>query len=77
MTKHATMIGRNAFVTTCRGCGCDDAHACIDDRGRPCRWVLLDIDAPSGVCSACADAVHWHPGLLADMGFVDAEEDAA
>lgn len=32
---------------TCRGCGCDDNHACID-RGVPCHW------AAPGLCSACA-----------------------
>lgn len=42
----------------CRGCGCDDDHACITDNG-PCAWVLLDIDSPTGICSACAEEIGW------------------
>ena len=63
-------------LRTCRGCGCDDNHACITEDG-PCAWVLLDIGSPTGVCSACAEAVQWDPRHLACYGFVDADEEAA
>lgn len=56
-------------LRTCRGCGCDDDHAC--DGG--CSWVLLDIDAPTGVCSACADAVGWDPRTLMMLEVDDLE----
>jgi hypothetical protein len=76
--------------TTCRGCGCDDDHACITKSG-PCAWTLLDfvIDAtgprgtlavermPTGVCSACAEAVRFDPRALVTMGFIDDSEAAA
>lgn len=30
-----------------------------------CAWVLLDVDAPSGICSACAARLDWDPLELA------------
>lgn len=65
-------------VFTCRGCGCgcDDNHACIDGRGRPCSWALLDIETPTGVCSTCAERNHWHPFALAAMGAATEQEAA-
>jgi hypothetical protein len=48
----------------CRGCGCDDRHACIGPAG-PCAWVLLDVETPTGVCSLCAEEMGWDPALLA------------
>ena len=62
------IIGHAKSAVICRACGCDDNHACVDARGRPCSWVLLDLDAPTGVCSACANRMHWHPIGLAAMG---------
>lgn len=54
-----TQAQRDAInVRTCRGCGCDDNHACITDDG-PCAWVLLDIGTPTGFCSECAHEVGW------------------
>ena len=41
----------------CRRCGCTDLHACPGG----CSWVLLDVDAPSGVCSQCAEEMDWDP----------------
>ena len=35
-------------LRTCRGCGCDDDHACITDDG-PCAWALLDVDSPTPI----------------------------
>jgi hypothetical protein len=62
------LIGFTASVRTCRGCGCDDNHACIagDD---PCHWVLLDIDTPTGICSSCAELYGWDPRLF--LGTLD------
>jgi len=54
---------RSPDLRTCRGCGCDDTHACIEG----CSWVLLDIDTPTGVCSVCAEAVGWDPRVLAQV----------
>ena len=34
-------------ATACRGCGCDDDNACLDDAGQPCSW------AEPGLCTAC------------------------
>lgn len=55
-------------VITCRGCGCDDNHACEGG----CSWVLLDVPwrrtRPTGVCSTCAENVEWDPQTMATMG---------
>lgn len=32
---------------TCRGCGCSEFDACVDDDGRPCSWSTDDL------CSMC------------------------
>lgn len=55
------ILGRK--VRLCRGCGCDDDHACITEHG-PCAWVLLDIDTPTGICSACAVEMGFDPQIL-------------
>lgn len=41
---------RQNGLRICRGCGCDDNHACVTEDG-PCAWVLLDfaIDAKSEI----------------------------
>lgn len=57
------LLGR-AKEIVCRGCGCSDSHACIGG----CSWVLLDIDTPTGVCSACAIEVGWDPRAFIMMG---------
>lgn len=54
-------------VVVCRGCGCDDNHACVTDEG-PCSWALLDLDGTTGVCSVCAERARWHPLMLAAGG---------
>jgi len=41
-------------VCSCRECGCDDNHACVDARGKSCAWFLLDILTPTGICTFCA-----------------------
>lgn len=38
-------------MTTCIGCGCDDAHACPGG----CSWVAKSPAGLCGVCSGCAD----------------------
>ena len=55
-------------VRTCRGCGCDDHHACITAEG-PCAWVLLDVETPTGICSACATDAGWDQRFLALADF--------
>ena len=41
---------------TCRGCGCNERHACLTGAG-PCYWVEPDL------CSACAG-----PGVRRGVG---------
>jgi len=48
----------------CRGCGCTDLRACSGG----CSWVLLDIDAATGICSECAEAVEWDQSAFLVMG---------
>lgn len=59
----------------CRGCGCTDDNACVV-RGVPCCWILLDVDTPTGICSACAARArwdqdfivsYWHPDVVAAL----------
>ena len=44
----------------CRGCGCDDTHACVTPAG-PCHWVSPDR------CSACAH-------IMPDMSVAEVSE---
>jgi predicted amidophosphoribosyltransferase len=46
----------------CRGCACTDLRACPGG----CSWVLLDIDYPTGICSACAEDMEWDMATLAN-----------
>lgn len=57
-------------LRTCRGCGCTDLRACPGG----CAWVLLDIDAPSGICSTCAEAFEWDALQMANEGWYRDEE---
>ncbi|CAI1913281.1 Uncharacterised protein [Serratia entomophila] len=42
-------------VAICRGCGCDDNHACINiQTKRPCHWLTVNRNTGVGVCSECA-----------------------
>lgn len=58
---------RDALARTCRGCGCSAGHPMRCCSGG-CSWVLLDLPTPTGVCSACAEAVEWDPFTMATMG---------
>jgi hypothetical protein len=58
---------RATMLRVCRGCGCDDKHACVTDAG-PCCWTLMDITTPTGVCSACAIDLDFDQGALAYVG---------
>ncbi len=51
-------------VATCIGCGCDDYHACFDEKcGHTCYWLRIDRKVKRGVCSCCEDAViAWDAG---------------
>lgn len=49
----------------CRCCGCTEANACVTDAG-PCAWILLDIETPTGVCSACAAATKWDQKIIVE-----------
>lgn len=56
----------------CRGCSCDDDHACeIFTPAGPiaCAWVLLDIETPTGVCSSCAVKMGWDQHGLQLIGY--------
>jgi hypothetical protein len=47
----------------CRGCGCTEHNACSVRTARGvigCSWVVLDLDGPTGFCSACAIESEWH-----------------
>ena len=72
----APIGGRGEGRIVCRGCGCDDDHACIGDDGQPCSWSLLDIDTPTGICSECADRARWHPLAFAAIGRANEDEAA-
>lgn len=48
----------------CRGCGCTESRACPEG----CEWVLLDVDLPTGICSACAWELNWEPVLMLTTG---------
>lgn len=61
-----TLFGPDPDVITCRGCGCDDDHACVTAEG-PCEWVVLDIEMATGVCSACAAKHGWDQNYLASV----------
>jgi hypothetical protein len=61
-------IGRQ--LRYCRGCGCDDDHACVGG----CAWVLVDVGRPTGICSTCADYAEWHPVALAASGDIPMPE---
>ena len=82
------LISRHRERNVCRGCGCDDDHACVGivagpdgalSPQRPCHWVLLDIGTTTGVCSACAWRCGFDPRALATMGtgFLDREDEEA
>lgn len=46
-------------LRVCRGCKCDDLHACLDDDGAdrlPCSWNEVFADG-TGICSRCARIV--------------------
>lgn len=70
MSTRQLLVGN---VNVCRVCGCDDDRACIVD-GVPCHWVVLDIDTPTGIYSACAVKVGWQRFLFS---FVAAQDQAA
>jgi len=36
----------------CRYCGCTDDHACIEDDGTACSWLIMAGN--QSVCSKCA-----------------------
>lgn len=79
---HGESLTKNG-VRVCRGCGCTDLNACQIEVTTPegpaivgCAWVLLDIGAPSGVCSSCAEALGWQPRLLAMVGLEDIDDAA-
>jgi hypothetical protein len=39
---------------TCIGCGCTDAHPCVDENGMACSWVSWVEQTGQGLCSCCA-----------------------
>ena len=74
MTDIPIIGARRLTVFTCRGCGCDDNHACPGG----CSWTLLDRPEPgeelTGICSACAQACGFHQGVLAQIETFDRRE---
>jgi hypothetical protein len=69
------LFRKNRELNVCRGCGCDDEHACLTPAG-PCCWIVLDIATRTGVCSVCAEDVGWNVHELIVMG-AQRDEDAA
>jgi hypothetical protein len=70
------ILGRKP-LTVCRGCGCDDLHACPGG----CAWFVLDVPPPgepvqSGVCSSCAVQMSLNPVLIDTVG-TDAMDDVS
>lgn len=64
----------------CRGCGCTEHNACtVTTPAGPqgCSWVLLDMDTPTGICSACAIMTGWDQGAMIALGFAAPEGDPA
>lgn len=57
-------MARGFQIRVCRGCGCDDNHACLGG----CAWVLLDVKTPTGVCSQCAIDLDWSSRALITVG---------
>jgi hypothetical protein len=56
------------IIYFCRYCGCDDLNACVDENGHPCAWVLLDVETPSGICSACAEDCNYNQRVFLFAG---------
>lgn len=54
----------------CRACGCTDSNACVTTEG-PCCWVLMDVDTPTGICSACAIEFDFEQELFIFAGRED------
>lgn len=58
----------------CRCCGCTEHNACTvrTPAGLAgCSWVLVDIDTPTGICSACAIKLRWDQQAFHFIGFAD------
>lgn len=72
-----TLLFSARDLIVCRGCGCDDDHACVKPDGSPCSWFLRDIETPTGICSACAVRVGYDMRALLRMGIDLDEEEAA
>lgn len=51
-------------IATCIGCGCTDAHACLDHATeQPCSWLKVDYSISRGVCSCCSSHLErWDKG---------------
>ena len=51
-------------ISTCIGCGCNDLHACHDEKtDLPCSWIVVDREISRGVCSCCAPHLsRWDSG---------------
>lgn len=75
-------------MTVCIGCGCDEYHACYDEKTeRPCYWLITADNV--GVCSACPDLANGflkgdremrvpvEPSRLVDNGEEVLDDDAA
>lgn len=55
---------RPVRLCRCIACGCDDLHACWDERSQqPCSWLRLSLAQRLGVCSACPEHLpRWDAG---------------
>lgn len=42
-------------IATCKICGCNDEHACVNLNEQPCHWVEVDYQKGTGICSYCAN----------------------
>lgn len=63
----------------CRGCGCSAHRACVvttpEGSLSGCSWVLLDLDMPTGICSACAVKLRWNQRAFYEIGFDEPEDE--
>lgn len=54
----------------CRACGSSDRPGLLEPRA-DLTFVLLDVDAPTGICLPCAEDAGWDPRFFILVGRED------